>query len=322
MDVLFEDGALLATDLDLGLRVRIPEVKQMATTIPAKLLRDCVRSGTSPGVIIRRAEHEKAPFNVVIDDAVIIGHDAKEFPSIPMLDGMKGPAKVAELPSLEPVLPAVNVDGTRINLSGVYLRFCKNVAVATDGHRLHRMRILGATIEGDFLIPKKAVELIDNIAAATKSPAVGHFYKDGCVFRSGSYEVTSRYIEGQFPNYDQVIPKESPHHIEINRKELVAALTASVPFSTERANGVKLELKKDKLTLSKQHPDLGEFNRTIPCYAGKGEGSIGVNANYVVDAVRFIKDETLVLQLKDDVSPMRIDSDDESLTFIVMPMRL
>jgi DNA polymerase-3 subunit beta len=325
-DVLFEDGALLATDLDIGLRVFIPEVKPLAAAVPTKLLRDCVGRGKSPGVTIRSANHEKVPFNVVVDDAVVIGHDGKEFPSIPMLDGMKGSAKVAELPSLEPILPAVCVDGTRINLSGVYLRFCRNMAVATDGHRPHRMRTLGATIEGDFLIPKKVVELIDDIAAATKSPAFGHFYKDACSFRSGNYEVTSRYIEGTFPDYDQVIPKESPHNIEVDRAAIIEALTASLPFSTERANGVKLELKKDKLTLSKQHPDLGTFTRTFPCYRAKGvelgDTSIGLNANYFLDALRFVKDQTVAIQMNDDANPMVIETHDKSLLFVVMPMRL
>ena len=300
-----------------------PEVKPLAASIPAKLLYDCVKRGQSPGVTIRSANHEKAPFNVVIDDAVVIGHDAKDFPELSgFKDRMKGPAKIAELPSLEPVLPAVSVDETRINMSGVYLRFCKNLAVATDGHRLHVMRIPGATIEGDFLIPRKVVELVDDIAAATKSPAVGHFYKDGCSFRIANYEVVSRYIEGTFPDYDQVIPKTRKHHIVVDRRAFMEALSSSLPFSTDKAKGVKLEVKDDKLTLSKQHPDLGEFTRALPCFGATGEVSIGLNANYLLDALRFIKEERVVIQLEDDVSPMVIDSADESLKFVVMPMRL
>ena len=322
-DVLFDNGVLLATDLDIALRVFIPEVKPLAASIPAKLLHDCVKRGQSPGVTIRSANHEKAPFNVVIDDAVVIGHDAKEFPELSgFKDRMKGPAKIAELPSLEPVLPAVSVDETRINMSGVYLRFCKNLAVATDGHRLHVMRIPGATIEGDFLIPRKVMELVDDIAAATKSTIVGHFHENACSFRIANYEVTSRYVEGTFPDYDQVIPKKRKHHIVVDRRAFMEALSSSLPFSTDKAKGVKLEVKDDKLTLSKQHPDLGEFTRTLPCFGATGEVSIGLNANYLLDALRFIKEERVVIQLEDDVSPMVIDSADGNLKFVVMPMRL
>ncbi len=100
------------------------------------------------------------------------------------------------------------------------------------------------------------------------------------------------------------------------------ALSSSLPFSTDKAKGVKLEVKDDKLTLSKQHPDLGEFTRALPCFGASGEVSIGLNANYLLDALRFIKEERVVIQLEDDVSPMVIESADESLKFVVMPMRL
>jgi DNA polymerase-3 subunit beta len=132
-----------------------------------------------------------------------------------------------------------------------------------------------------------------------------------------------RLIDGQFPPYEQVVPKKTKHTIAVNRDELIHALKRVSVMSTDRSRGVKFAISPGNLDISASNPDLGEAKEELTAEY-KGESfEIGFNAKYFIDALSTIKDEQAILQLGDETAPCVLASEyDRDFTHVIMPMRL
>jgi DNA polymerase-3 subunit beta len=231
---------------------------------------------------------------------------------------------------IDKTLFAVSPDDTRYNLSGVYFESAEaNTArlVATDGHRLSLIEreVPGFVIEGGAIVPRKGLAELRKLLDQTGDAEVMLSLDSQLAWvRRGTTELSMRLVEGEFPDYRGVVPRESKHHITLSRDAMFAAIRRAAIFSNERYHGVKLTLSAGSMMISSTSPELGEASETLDADFKGEEFSVGFNASYLQQALGVVPAGSEVrLGLSDDVSPGVITTPAESgFKYVVMPMRL
>src|SRR5690606_5573157 len=259
----------------------------------------------------------------------IVGMPAEDFPDLPALAKVPfvrvRPKQLLEM--IEMTAFAVSTDETRFNLNGVFFQPVKGGGVrmvATDGHRLS---LVERPIEGDFqlgrgvIVPRKGIhELKRLLAEGGSDDAELGFAGNSGVFRRPGLTMVMQLINGQFPEYEQVIPRESARTLRLPRVRLIETLRRVSLLSQDQMYTVKFEVGEGTLRVSSQNPDLGEAHEEIPLDADGTPLTIGFNARYVIDVLNVIDAEDAVLELHDDLSPGVIHpADDKTYTAVVMP---
>jgi DNA polymerase III beta subunit-like protein len=319
--ILFGEGFVVATDLDVALRVWIPGIRDLGVLAPAEALKRFLSGSTERDVEIARvAPTEVRPFAVSVDGAILVGHDARDFPDPSALFPQSGIRARAQLQTLAPVLVAAAIEESRKAMNAVFFQLCRNTAVATDGHRLHALGIESGD-DGDFLVPRKAIELVENVRRATRATEVRvDFFEHQAVFHVGTSDVSVRLETERFPAWEEVVPKQSKYELRLQKKSLLEALDRIGAVMNERSRGVRLRKIADGLEIHGRKPDAGDLTITIPASGWKDDEMIGMNLRYLHDAVRFAPSEELAIGLSDENSPMKIV--DGSYLALVMPIRL
>jgi len=225
---------------------------------------------------------------------------------------------------------SVSPDEARYNLSGVFLEAHdagKARMVATDGHRLSMIdrTVPGFAMEGGTIIPRKGLTELRKLLDQGGDAEV-KLLLDGQLasLKRGPTEVSMRLVEGEFPDYRGVVPKQTKYHIKVGRDALQASIKRAAIFSNERYHGVKLGLAAGALTVSSTSPEMGEASETIDVDYRGDEFAVGFNASYLLQALAVIPAESEIdLGLSDEASPglLRTPSDTE-FSYVVMPMRL
>jgi DNA polymerase-3 subunit beta len=219
---------------------------------------------------------------------------------------------------------AVSADETRYILNGILFKIQKNnlTLVATDGKRLailERKLDKPCDREVSMIVPIKTIhELNRNLKEEGElSLILGH---NQVLFDLGSAVIISRLIEGEFPDYKQVVPQASDNKMRANREQFLLAVKRASLLSTPEYQAVKLEVFKNKLVLSKSTPDVGESREEVAVqYQGK-EMVIGFNPSYLIDVLKNLSEEEVDLELSDSEKPGVIRQN--GYVYIVLPMRL
>jgi DNA polymerase-3 subunit beta len=256
----------------------------------------------------------------------IMGLAREEFPKLPEFKDKE--AIKIEQALLKQMLNltsfAVSVDETRYILNGILFKISKNnlTLVATDGKRLAVIdKKLNNTTDKEvsIIIPIKTIhELNRNLKEEGELSLI--LGGNQALFDLGNIIVISRLIEGEFPDYKQVIPAPSENKMRISREEFLLAVKRAALLSTPDYQAVKLEVFKNKLVVSKSTPDVGESREELAVtYQGK-ELVIGFNPAYLIDLLKNINEEFVDLELNDSEKPgvIRING----YVYIVLPMRL
>ena len=225
---------------------------------------------------------------------------------------------------------SVSSDETRFTLSGVYIETGEKGVVrmvATDGHRLAVIdRSIGnAKLPKGVILPKKGLLEVRKLLEDTDLAEVALMIGERDVrCEVGAVSLFMRLIEGEFPDYRQVIPKETRVKAVVERDVLLAALRRTSLLASERSHGVKLTLGPGTLTLSASNPDQGEASEDIEVsYQGQALG-VGFNARYLLEVLAVhASGDTIELGLTDEVGPGVVrGSQDPTYTYVLMPMRL
>jgi DNA polymerase III beta subunit, C-terminal domain len=319
--VLFGEGFVTATDLDVALRVWIPGIRDLGVLAPAEALKRFLSGSATPDVeIARLAPTEARPFAVSVNGAVLVGHDARDFPDPSALFPQSVIRAQAQFQTLAPLLVAAAIEESRKAMNAVFFQLCKNVAVATDGHRLHALGIESGD-DGDFLVPRKAIELVENVRRAARvSEVCADFFEHQGVFHVGPFDVSVRLETEKFPAWGEVVPKQSKYELGVRKKALLEALDRIAAVMNDRGRGVRLRRVEDGLEISGKKPDAGELTITIPASGWKEGELLGVNLGYLHDAVRFAPSENITIGITDENHPIKIA--DGAYLVIVMPIRL
>ncbi len=327
-----EEGSvrLTATDLEVGARVSIPArvAAKGAITASARKLAEIVKELAASAVSVKVADNAAVTLRCGGATYKLVGLAPDDFP--PVVPASPTAWITLEAKTLREMLTetsfAVSHDETRYALNGVLFALGGKEArlVATDGHRLAMStRALGnAGAPTTGIVPRKAIAEIMRVLGSGEEVQIA-ITDNQFVLQMPNFVMTARLIEGQFPNYDAVIPKNHPGRLTISKTALGSALRRVSVMAEERNKPVKFVLGPAALKLAASSQDLGEAEETIDVdYSGEGV-TIGFNSRYVLDAIAPIEREQIVLEFKDALSPGVIRSvEDEGYACVIMPMRI
>jgi DNA polymerase-3 subunit beta len=325
---------LTATDLDIEIieEAQAEVAQEGAATVPAHMLYDIVRKLPDGAQL----ELDQGPDRGRV--SIVAGRSRFALQALPPEDF---PDLAAGEPANQFVIPAASLKGliektrfaisteeTRYYLNGIYVHEAADTlrAVATDGHRLARAQVPlpdGAKGMPGVIIPRKTVlelaKLIENedgeIAVAL-SPAKVRFSLNGLV-------LTSKLIDGTFPDYERVIPRHNDKLLEIDTKLFAGAVDRVSTISFEKGRAVKLNINRDRLVLSVNNPESGSAEEEVAGSYDSDPIDIGFNSRYLLDIASQIKGDTARFKLADSGSPTIItDPADEDALYVLMPMRV
>ena len=222
-------------------------------------------------------------------------------------------------------------DELRPVMNGIYFDFHTDdlTFVASDGHKLVRLRNLSVQSEerASFILPKKPATLLKNLLAKEEGVVRLQFDDNNAYVHCANFEMVCRLIEGRYPNYNSVIPKENPFQVTIDRLSLLNALKRVSVFSNQSSRLIKLHLKDNLLTVSAQDIDFStSAEERIPCAYEGDELSIGFKATYLIDILGNISSADVILQLADPSRAGLIfpseNEENEDFLMLLMPMML
>lgn len=327
---------LAATDLEVGIRGSHPAKisKPGALTVSARKLYDIVRELPDEVIQLESTANGYLDLRCGRSHFTLAGTDAEEYPSLPEF----APGRMVRLQAavlsqmIEGTMYAASLDETRYNLNGAYFEVVPDSSrirmVATDGHRLSLVeRNIGhdvSALASGVIVPRKGLAELKRLVDEEDADEVEiGFEGNSGLVRKGDVTLVMRLIEGEFPDYKQVIPKQSEHHITLSVEPVVRALRRVALLSAEHSRAVRLELGEGKLQLSAKTPDLGEAQEELDVdYAGPAI-SIGFNARYLLDCLGALGGKEIQLGLRDGASPVEVrPTDDPDSVAVVMPMRL
>lgn len=321
--------SLTTSDLDVSIRcsVEADVAKAGTTTLPARRLASIIRELPDSAVEVSVDDRDVATVDCGSSYFKIIGLSEDEFPPIPKPDGKLNYSidQGVFREMLRKTAYAASSDETRFVLNGVLLSFKdgKLVMVATDGRRLALVENeveYPTDAEKDMILPSKAVqELLHTLEDEGELKISA---KDNqIVFEYQGILLTSKLIDGTYPNYKQVIPAECDERVTLERELLLTALKRVSLVTTDKSNATKLTFAKNKLTVVMNTPDVGEARETLPIkYSGK-EISVAFNPEYMMDPLRTLANDEVYLELTDELSPGVLKCDVPFL-YVLMPMRI
>jgi DNA polymerase-3 subunit beta len=227
---------------------------------------------------------------------------------------------------------AISTEETRYYLNGIYVHAAKAEGVdvlrgvATDGHRLARVELplpAGAADMPGVIVPRKAVNELRKLIDEGDAPVDVELSETKIRFSLGKVTLTSKLIDGTFPDYERVIPSGNDKMLEVPCAEFSAAVDRVATISTEKSRAIKLTLGKNALTLSATSPDAGSATEEIEVGYGGTPIEIGFNSRYLLDITQQISGTDARFLMADSGSPTVVrDAADESALYVLMPMRV
>ncbi len=324
---------LLATDMDVGLRVPLAAeiTRPGQALLPARLLLDVVRALPADTVSLELRSTEQ-DVELLCGGAVFHLRTlrAEDFPSLPLPTDearMTLPAE-AFVQTIERVARSASRDETRPVLTGILISASDRELrmVATDSYRLSVKRTtletpLQSSLEAN--IPARALQELARVAQQSQSAdlTVG-VAQNQVVFELGGVVLSSRLIEGQFPNYRQLIPESVEHELRLSTAEIIGVVRR-ISLLAQKNAPLRLAFREGELAVSAQTPDVGEASETIPVPFHGEPFEIGFNPEFLRDGVESIDTDELVIKLISPLRPGLVESpQDGDFVYLVMPIRL
>ena len=329
-----EDGALrlMATDLDLQVDESVAaQVEQAgATTIPAHTFHDIVRKLPEGSQVELTAAEGKMK--------VVAGRSRFNLSTLPRDDFpviAEGELPTRfELPAatlrqiIDKTRFAISSEETRYYLMGIFLHVAddKLKAAATDGHRLARItldRPEGAESMPDVIIPRKCVSELRKLLDEVEGTVEVSLSPTKIRFGLGSAVLTSKLIDGTFPDYNRVIPTANDKLLKLDPKSFAQGVDRVATIASEKTRAVKMSVDRDKVTLSVTSPESGTATEEIAADYGNDSIEIGFNARYLLDILQQVEGDTVEVHLADAAAPTLLrEKDDSAALYVLMPMRV
>ncbi|KIH77660.1 DNA polymerase III, beta subunit [Geoalkalibacter ferrihydriticus] len=341
-NVLIEAGeetvCLTATDLEVGMKAYYPAQIEAPgrITVSAKKLFEIIRE-LPEGEISFKAKDNcwieircgKALFNLV-------GLSPEEFPHFPKTDQSEPVIlKSAELAGMiEKTAFAMSTDETKYNLNGLFFRYEETDSgpnlflVATDGHRLTKIGCQIPVSECQelrkgIIFPRKGINELRKLAEEGEADIQLSFRENSAVITKGTTTILMRLVDGQFPDYERVIPKTNDLIAEIPAENFCHALRRMSTLASEKSRGIKVSFKQDFLEISSSNPELGDAREEMEISYQGPEIALGFNARYLTDILQANDEEKILFKIKDNISPGLITPGNaKNYLAVIMPMRL
>lgn len=331
--------SLTTTNLDLGIRCKIKaDVKEGgAVTLPVKRLATIVRELPNLDVTVDASPNHQVKLASGGSNFRIMGIGKEEFPPLPEFGEEK--SFTVDQPELVSMLKSVSYaqssDETRYILNGVYFNFRdgKLSLVATDGRRLAliaKEMEIPAESAGAIILPAKTVgELLRMLDKGEKVKI--DFSDRRCSFQIGtdkdgsglvdSIYLYSKVVEGNYPNYQQVIPKETHQRIKLERELLLQCIHRAALVTSDKANSVRLKLSSNMMEITAQSPDFGEAHESMAISYSGPDLQAAFNPAFLMDPLKALTKDEVFFEVKDEVSP-GVFKTLENFICVIMPVRL
>ncbi|MDQ6775438.1 MAG: DNA polymerase III subunit beta [Actinomycetota bacterium] len=327
------DGCeLRATDTDVGLRVPIEAdvAREGIVVLPGRLLVDVVRALPAPTVSLelRAAEQdiELVSGNASFHIRTLRAEDFPPFPEPDLENVVSLPGEAFVATALK-VAGSASRDETRPVLTGILVSASERELrmVATDSYRLSiKETQLEAPLPKGFEVnvPARALQELARIAGHAEDELRVTVRQNQILFEVGKIVLSSRLIDGQFPNYRQLVPDSFEHELKVSATE-IADVVRRVSLLAQKTAPLRLAFKPGELTVSSQTPDVGEARESLPVAFQGDPIEIGFNPEFLRDGVEAIGEGDLMLKLISPLRPGLIESaDDSGFRYLIMPIRL
>lgn len=325
---------LTATDLDISVTTSVPATvkKAGATTLPAKKFFGIIRELGPQDIELDTDDKNHTTIQSGSSYYKIHGLSGDEFPA----EQAMAESRTITMPQekfkmlLRKTSFAISTDETRFVLNGILLALKEHnvTMVATDGRRLalaYEEVDVPASSQGECIVPTKAINELNRLLGAKGDIEVkiGANKVSFALKAEGTNPVTivSKLIEGNYPNYKQVIPNETKERVTLNRDELHAALRRAELMTSEKSHSVKLSFKKNALEITANTPDVGEARESIAVNYKGPDMAIAFNPGYLLDPLKALAEDEVFLELIDDLSPGIVKTNSPFL-YVIMPMRM
>ncbi|HEX2055382.1 MAG TPA: DNA polymerase III subunit beta [Nitrospiraceae bacterium] len=343
-NILFEaksEGAeIVATDLEIGMRglYKATVLDAGGVTVSARKLYEIVKELPGGDIELTSGDNNWTTIHAGKSQFKIVGLPPTDYPALPSIEreGLTPLTGAGLLELIRKTLFAAGDNDARYILNGLLVTLSTTEKkttlrlVGTDGHRLAvAEREVGKPgskepREIKAIIPKKAAQEMRRLLeeGGDEEPLIG-FTKNLMIFRKSGLLLTSRLMEGNYPNYQQVVPKESNKRISVNRVELESALRRVSVLSRDKANAVKVTFAPGLLTLFSSNPDFGEALEELPArYEGETVNT-GFNARYLLDVLSVMEGESVSLQMETPLSPCLVqEAESPGFKCVVMPIKI
>lgn len=321
---------IVATDLKVGietfLEVTVEEEGEVACL--AKKFESIIRELPEKEIAIDTQKNNAILINSGASHFRLMGMGTDDFPTLPDIkDEIQVELDGAELKEIiKNTSFAISLDERRSILNGIYFKVGEGIlkVVATDGRRMayvcRKMDTKKSPIE--VIIPASAIRELDQ--TIEDGPIKILFSEKQVVFCSGETRFVSRLVEGQFPDYEKIIPKTLKYKLPLNRANFLASLKRMALLTGERANAVRFDIGKKKVVFSIVNPELGEAREEIKCEGEVEPATILFNPFYIMDFLKNNSGETIDFQFNDAVTPVvfKPETLHGSSLYFLMPIRL
>ena len=320
---------LTTTDLDVGVSGAITAQveKPGATTLPARRLFNIVRELPAAEIIVEVDSKNVASIRCGQSFFKILGLPEEEFPPLPKQTNARTFTIGQQLlrDALKKTSYAISTDETRYVLNGILFSFKENkvTLVATDGRRLALVDLeveFPRSQEVDIIVPTKAVTELGRLLGEEGDVRLS-VEENQVAFQIGDTLLASKLIEGNYPNYRQVIPGEAKERVTLERELFLNAVHRVALLSSEKSNSVKLVFTKNNIEIAANTPDVGEARESLAvAYKGR-EFSIAFNPEFLQAPLRVLTNDEVYLDMIDEMSPGVIKIQSPFL-YVLMPMRI
>jgi DNA polymerase-3 subunit beta len=342
-DFLFhlDENQLKITSSDLDVTMTVCMVPDMVegtgeVTIPARLLLEIMKNFPDVPITVS-VDNNSLAVELIAGEGryKLAGHKSDEFPQLPVMTE----TSVWEIPAdvlatgFEKTIFATGNDEIRPIMSGVLMEMTENFLtfVATDAHKLVRYRRndVKSDVVASFIMPKKPINQLKSILATlADEPVRIEFNRTNASYTFGDYQLICRLIEGRYPNYDAVIPKQNPNHLTIDRQTFLAAIRRVAVFSSKATHQVRFRIAGQELTLTAEDIDFyNEAKERLSCSYEGDDMEIGFNSRFLQDMLTNFDSEAIKIDLSAPnragiITPADSTNEAEDLLMLLMPVML
>ncbi len=313
-----------ATDLDMGIQclVKVEAAREGAVCLPAKHLLACVLACPNLEVKMEAGGDLSAILKSGSAKFKLYGIDAKEFPPTEKIIGTSFSLPESELATiLRRVSYAMSDNEARYILMGVYFEFKDGefCVVATNGRQLSKAKAKAKAKDGNFILPAKTVMVLQKFLGGDKEVTLT--FSDRAVsFECAAGTIQSKIVEGSYPNYRQVIPKETKHRVKIERELMAECVQRGGLAIGEKDISVRFAFTKHVLTISSQSPERGDASADMAIVYDGPEINIALDKTFVLPMLANLTENEIEIGLKDELSPFVTTVPD--FISVIMPLRL
>jgi DNA polymerase-3 subunit beta len=329
MEASGSEMVITATDLEVGLRMRYEcEVKDPGKiTVPSKKIFEIVRELPSGRIDLELLQTGRIRITSGSSHFELASMDPADYPAWSKLEEVEPVSVPARklLRIIDKTVYAASIDDSRFNLNGIHFEQQgeETRVVATDGHRLAMINEeIGLRLKSQVLVPRKGLSDIRRVLEHSQEDVSIGFEPKNMVIETPNFTMTTRLLEGEYPDYRKVVPEKGDKIVKADRQELMQTLRRVAVLTSDHGRGISVAVSRDKMLFTATHPDLGTAEGSLGVEYDGEEFEIIINVLYLIESLGVIDTDSVFIEYGENDAPVIVRPDPPEGYFnLVMPMR-